>query len=942
MNSQETKGHGFFRKSKAYGLVCGIALAGAFTLSTSQVSADQVTTQATTQTVTQNQAETVTSTQLDKAVDTAKKAAVAVTTTTAVNHATTTDAQADLANQTQAVKDVTAKAQANTQAIKDATAENAKIDAENKAEAERVAKENKEGQAAVDARNKAGQAAVDARNKAGQAAVDARNKAKQQAQDDQKAKIDAENKAESQRVSQLNAQNKAKIDAENKDAQAKANATNAQLQKDYQAKLAEIKSVEAYNAGVRQRNKDAQAKADATNAQLQKDYQAKLALYNQALKAKAEADKQSINNVAFDIKAQAKGVDNAEYGNSIMTAKTKPDGSFEFNHDMIDGVKTIGYGKLTGKVNHHYVANKDGSVTAFVDSVTLYKYEYRNVAQNAAVNQNIAFRVLTKDGQIIFEKKHNGNSTFAETLNKTLQLNLKYELKPHASSGNVEVFKIHDDWVHDTHGSALVSYVNNNDAVPNVVIPGRPTPPKPEKVTPEAEKPVPEKPVEPKLVTPTLKTYTPVKFIPREYKPEPITPETFTPEKFTPAQPKVKPHVSVPEKINYKVAVHPVQIPKATPTKKVLDENGQSINGKSVLPNATLDYVAKQSFSQYKGIKASAEAIAKGFAFVDQPNEVLGELTVKSIKASNGDDVSQLLDMHHVLSKDTLDEKLQTLIKEAGISPVGEFYLWTAKDPQAFYKAYVQKGLDITYNLSFKVKKEFTKGQIKNGVAQIDFGNGYTGNIVVNDLTTPEVHKDVLDKEDGKSINNGTVKLGDEVTYKLEGWIVPANRSYDLFEYKFVDQLQQTHDLYLKDSVVAKVDITLSDGTVIAKGSNLAQYTETVYNKETGLYELVFKKDFLEKVARTSEFGADDFVLVKRIKAGDVYNTADFFVNGNKVKTETVVTHTPEAPKPVTPQKVTPAKGLPSTGEASMTPLTAIGAIILSALGLAGFKKRQK
>lgn len=894
MNSQETKGHGFFRKSKAYGLVCGIALAAAFTLATSQVSADQVTTQATTQTVTQNQAETVTSTQLDKAVDTAKKAAVAVTTTPAVNHATTTDAQADLANQTQAVKDVTAKAQANTQAIKDATAENAKIDAENKAEAERVAKENKEGQAAVDARNKAGQEAVDARNKA-----------KQQAQDDQKAKIDAENKAESQRVSQLNAQTKAKIDAE---------------------------------------NKDAQAKADATNAQLQKDYQAKLALYNQALKAKAEADKQSINNVAFDIKAQAKGVDNAEYGNSIMTAKTKPDGSFEFNHDMIDGVKTIGYGKLTGKVNHHYVANKDGSVTAFVDSVTLYKYEYRNVAQNAAVNQNIVFRVLTKDGRPIFEKAHNGNKTFAETLNKTLQLNLKYELKPHGSSGSVEVFKIHDDWVHDTHGSALVSYVNNNDAVPNVVIPEQPTPPSTEKVTPEAEKPVPEKPVEPKFVTPTLKTYTPVKFIPKEYKPEPITPETFTPEKFTPAQPKVKPHVSIPEKINYSVSVHPVLVPAANPSKEVVDEAGKSINGKTVLPNATLDYVAKQNFSQYKGIKASAEAIAKGFAFVDQPNEALAELTVKSIKASNGDDVSSLLEMRHVLSKDTLDQKLQSLIKEAGISPVGEFYLWTAKDPQAFYKAYVQKGLDITYNLSFKVKKEFTKGQIKNGVAQIDFGNGYTGNIVVNDLTTPEVHKDVLDKEDGKSINNGTVKLGDEVTYKLEGWVVPANRGYDLFEYKFVDHLQHTHDLYLKDKVVAKVAITLKDGTVIPKGTNLVQYTETVYNKETGRYELAFKADFLAQVSRSSAFGADDFIVVKRIKAGDVYNTADFFVNGNKVKTETVVTHTTEKPKPVEPQKATPkapAKGLPQTGEASVAPLTALGAIILSAIGLAGFKKRK-
>ncbi|MFS6229533.1 SspB-related isopeptide-forming adhesin [Streptococcus agalactiae] len=857
MNNTQ-QGHGFFRKSKAYGLVCAIALAGAFTLATSQVSADQVTTQATTQTVTQNQAETVTSTQLDKAVATAKKAAVAVTTTPAVNHATTTDAQADLANQTQAVKDVTAKAQANTQAIKDATAEN--------------------------------------------------------------AKIDAENKAESQRVSQLNAQNKAKIDAENKDAQAKADATNAQLQKDYQAKLAEIKSVEAYNAGVRQRNKDAQAKADATNAQLQKDYQAKLALYNQAKKAKAEADKQSINNVAFDIKAQAKGVDNRQYGNSIMTAKTHSDGTFEFNHDMIDGVKTIGYGKLTGKVNHHYVTNKDGSVTAFVDSVTLYKYEYRNVAQNAAVNQNIVFRVLTKDGRPIFEKAHNGNKTFAETLNKTLQLNLKYELKPHASSGNVEVFKIHDDWVHDTHGSALVSYVNNNDVVPNVVIPKQPTPPKPEKVTPEEEKPLPQKPVEPKFVTPTLKTYTP-------------------------AQQKVKPHVSIPEKINYSVSVHPVLVPAANPSKAVIDEAGQSVNGKTVLPNATLDYVAKQNFSQYKGIKVSAEAIAKGFAFVDQPNEALGELTVKSIKASNGDDVSSLLEMRHVLSKDTLDQKLQSLIKEAGISPVGEFYMWTAKDPQAFYKAYVQKGLDITYNLSFKVKKEFTKGQIQNGVAQIDFGNGYTGNIVVNDLTTPEVHKDVLDKEDGKSINNGTVKLGDEVTYKLEGWVVPANRGYDLFEYKFVDQLQRTHDLYLRDKVVAKVDVTLKDGTVIKKGTNLGEYTETVYNKTTGRYELAFKKEFLAKVSRESEFGADDFIVVKRIKAGDVYNTADLYVNGYKVKSETVVTHTPEKPKPVEPQKATPkapAKGLPSTGEASMTPLTAIGAIILSALGLAGVKKRKE
>ncbi|MCC9801100.1 LPXTG cell wall anchor domain-containing protein, partial [Streptococcus agalactiae] len=90
---------------------------------------------------------------------------------------------------------------------------------------------------------------------------------------------------------------------------------------------------------------------------------------------------------------------------------------------------------------------------------------------------------------------------------------------------------------------------------------------------------------------------------------------------------------------------------------------------------------------------------------------------------------------------------------------------------------------------------------------------------------------------------------------------------------------------------------------------------------------------------------ADDFIVVKRIKAGDVYNTADLYVNGYKVKSETVVTHTTDISKPVEPQKATPTappKGLPQTGEASVAPLTAIGAIILSALGLAGFKKRQK
>ncbi|EPV91422.1 hypothetical protein SAG0014_12615, partial [Streptococcus agalactiae FSL S3-586] len=328
------------------------------------------------------------------------------------------------------------------------------------------------------------------------------------------------------------------------------------------------------------------------------------------------------------------------------------------------------------------------------------------------------------------------------------------------------------------------------------------------------------------------------------------------------------------------------------PEKDVIDATGKSIDGESVLPNTVLNYVAKQDFDQYKGMSASQSSIAKGFVYADDYLDAAIDgksLVVNSITAANGDDVTKLLTRYHVLSQDSLSAALQELVKTSGISPVGEFYLWVAKDPQAFYEAYVQKGLDITYNLSFKIKESFTEGDITNQTFQVDFGNGYYGNVVVNNLPKLEVHKDVLDKE-GKSLDQGKVKIGEEVTYKLEGWVVPTGRSYDLFEYKFVDQLQQTHDLYLKDSVIAKVDITLADGSVIKKGTDLAEYTETIYNKETGLYELAFKEDFLKQVSRDSEFGADDFLVVKRIKAGDVYNTTDLYVNSYKVKSETVVT----------------------------------------------------
>ncbi|MCB2843673.1 SspB-related isopeptide-forming adhesin [Streptococcus dysgalactiae] len=1067
-------------------------------------------------------------------------------------------------------------------------AEIKQIESENEA----IRQRNEQAGQATNQTNQAAQAeyqqklAEIERIKAENAAIRDRNAKAQQEAERQNQELQAAYEAKLAEIKQIESENAA-IRQRNEQAGQTTNQTNQAAQAEYQQKLAEIERINAENAAIRDRNTKARQEAERQNLQLKTTYEAQLSAYQQALQAKKEAENKAIDQVVFGIDAKANGVDNAEYGNSIMTVTTQSDGSFVFKHDMIDGVKTIGHGTLTGKINHHYEANKDGSITAYIDSVTFDKYEYQNVAKNDAVDKNIAFRILSATGQELFVKAHDGDKTFSETLNKTVSLKLTYQLKPHEAVKDIKVFQLHDDWVHDTHGSALVSYTNNNDAVPHIEVPEKPvepdmvtpkveqekpvpetpqkptddvpnlekekpvppTPVKPEAVKPvleqekpvpetpqkptdgvpnlEKEKPVPPTPVKPEAIKPVLEQEKPVPEAPQKptddvpnlekekpVPPTPVEPEaikpdlkSFTPEIYNPIKPVVKPHVTIPEKVVYEVMVHPVQVkqtpknvksvtnsdqvnidgqlvpkgstvtwelvntalkagrqditsyeltdplpdgfeldvtatqtlspdwvittdeagkvslkasqtllddlnakrdqdvevPKVSlvgrllndagtyhntfktvvttptgsytvtsntpviytpgndpktprnpggdnptphdnliqPTKTIVDDKGQSIDGKSVLPNSTLTYVAKQDFDQYKGITAAKESVMKGFIYVDDyKDEAIDghSFVVNSIKAANGDDVTNLLEMRHVLSQDTLDDKLKALIKASGISPVGEFYMWVAKAPAAFYKAYVQKGLDITYNLSFKLKQEFKKGDITNQTYQLDMGNGYYGNVVVNHLPELAVHKDVLDKEGGQSINAGTVKVGDEVTYRLEGWVVPTNRGYDLTEYKFVDQLQHTHDLYQKDKVLATVDMTLSDGSVITKGTDLAKYTETVYNKETGHYELAFKQDFLAKVVHSSEFGADAFVVVKRIKAGDVTNEYTLYVNGNPVRSNKVTTHTPEQPQPVTPK----GPALPSTGEQGVSVLTVLGAALLSLLGVVGLKKRQQ
>ncbi|MGT2808699.1 LPXTG cell wall anchor domain-containing protein, partial [Streptococcus iniae] len=409
-------------------------------------------------------------------------------TTPIVSHTDVPSAQADLSNQTQAVKDTTAKAEANTQAIKDATAKNAQIDAQNKAEAERVAQENKAGQLAVD--------------------------------------------------------------QQNAEAQAKADATNAQLKADYEAKLAEIKTVEDYNKAVAERNALAKAQADATNAQLKADYQVKLDAYNKALADRA-------NLVANDVSFEGYGKSEilTGYGQKTTDVVTvDKNGNFVIREPQSDTDGTFGNTKVTGKfiytVTYDEATNK---AIIKITGISLNTWQLDLTRQTTAVNRNISASYKDLAGNVLYTRNFDGLSSIGvQTINKSFALDKEIILSDGETSAEVMFLKTEPKWVISAPSTLFAKLTYDTADIPS-----KPVPPTLVTVTPEAEKPVPNTPPTPNYVTPVLVT-------------------------FTPQTPTVKPHVSVPEKLVVTVSVHPVMVPVANPSKDVVDKTGKSINGYKV------------------------------------------------------------------------------------------------------------------------------------------------------------------------------------------------------------------------------------------------------------------------------------------------------------------------------------------------------------------------
>ena len=379
------------------------------------------------------------------------------------------------------------------------------------------------------------------------------------------------------------------------------------------------------------------------------------------------------------------------------------------------------------------------------------------------------------------------------------------------------------------------------------------------------------------------------------------------------------------------------------PHKVNKNENGVVIDNKNVLAGSMNYYNLTWDLDQYKGDKSSAETIAKGFFYVDDyPEEALdANLDLVKIKDANDREVTGIT-VKNVKDISELDPHLQDLLKKAGIKPKGAFQLFLADNPQSFYDTYVSKGIDLTIISPMRVKDEMGKigGKYENKVYQIDFGNGYESNVVVNNVPKVDPKKDVtftLDSADNSSVDGQTIGLKKIFNYRLVGGLIPDNHSNELFEYNFYDDYDQTGDQYTGQyKVFAKVDFALKDGKVIKAGTDLTQYTTSEVDEVKGAIAIKFNEDFLRSVSIDSAFQAESYIQMKRIAVGTFENTYINTVNGVTYTSNTVKTTTPKDPTPTNVKDQPKANGsqpsssqeaLPNTGVTDNAYMPLVGLI---------------
>lgn len=198
-----------------------------------------------------------------------------------------------------------------------------------------------------------------------------------------------------------------------------------------------------------------------------------------------------LNSTAFkaSMRETTQNVDSLKYGNSEMHATVDSQtGAFQLTHDMNDGdndrLGNLGTGVLDGKLNWHSTSNHDGSQSITIDSVELGKYVYTNHRPSTAVNKNAEMVVKDLDGNIIWRSGiYNVDNNLSQDINKNSAINKTVTVAGNgAKSDLLEVLKVDDNWIINTHGQVQVQFQTDNKEPDKITLVKLSNPAEPEPV----------------------------------------------------------------------------------------------------------------------------------------------------------------------------------------------------------------------------------------------------------------------------------------------------------------------------------------------------------------------------------------------------------------------------------------------------------------------------
>ena len=422
---------------------------------------------------------------------------------------------------------------------------------------------------------------------------------------------------------------------------------------------------------------------------------------------------------------------------------------------------------------------------------------------------------------------------------------------------------------------------------------------------------------------------------PKLEKPKGFVPRTPLPTPAPPTPPKKKKIPEMPLVPTVKVNYSRLRVKPSTPKPKkaIVDTFGHNIDGANTF-DKNVKFSLTTDYKPYSTFTADSKNVAKTWALADDVQDGAYKVDDSKItmKDSTGKDVKALFNMYHVLSEKERTKEIQNILKEAGLNPKGEFYLWVAKDSASFYKNYVKQAKNITIDLPARLLVE--KGKIvKNDFNQIDFGNASISNLVTVQVPDLKPEKHAVDQKDDKKIRDGQeIKIGEYLRYFLDGVTVPVKHD-TLYQYDGIDMLDLKHDRYTGNwkgiikgtEYTAQKDLTLpydvilkggkvvKAGDKIAKGSTYAfqfefdqstnsdfikKIVKVTWNEKEGKWAYSIDKDFLNSLGVKGKFDADFYIEVQRIESGDkIENTFVNIVNKQEMGAK-VVTRTLEPPMP--------------------------------------------